>query len=848
MKIKQICRTRVGGQEADAGYRISAKSNGVTDSNESFFMAMEGEYFQQAEVDNLCMSVIDLCGSDSETYITSTCPKFDNMGRRTAFSHGFILQNKDYMEILQEPGLIADLDTEIFLKEQPENTALEEISEIIPAGSSPVKAQTLTEKFNIDSTDDKFRNLIATVIAALINKRQMYVGLDITEENNGEKGLSFIAMLLSFFPKTLRKRVTFSTYYIPSNPQRLINLMPSSSLVRDRAFWFDFETGEYRCSDIDSFRYGIIDIICREKDDDARKAILNQVEKFITESADTQDFATLHLLYQIAEYYIGLKNKIEAVYDKVKQSGKITLLIDNINRLDIKNRKYIDEVLTELIQICIETGAKGDSKLMTHLLDTIVSKETEEVFKDAVFDLMLHCEEDVRHEIFAYISEKYEFSRVEAIWLALIDSMEHIGEREYEQLIKYAFDKNNKEIFDVYKEKLTDSVLDSKKEAAMIISRYPAHEYTYDAVNEFLDSVIQNAEIVDKELMHLLINWTDRYGRQETAEKIAEYIVSVYLKNSSSDRNEVLTYVKKTGQKDLYDKITVSLDKKDPEALNTYLAASYNITNKEEIIETLGECCRYEQCSGAKEKALQSFKEYIRNSTGSVKEADLPKYFCRVYDEWKYKTGEEAFWQDIDLLIKESFWNCMAQKGSYSEEDSYFYNKLFTDDEVSRLYEEFDGYVRRYLRNKEVIRYRNTVTFSKYNSDIERFMQMFQDSRLFKSAEEKQKIQGLIRQCYGNLEADEYYFDLLLVAFYNFKKKSFDKGKFIKMLKMMEGKDREVAVELPSNWKDLSVFARMFYEEMSEVDNAIWQFKRSKSSDKKSSGKGIGIFRKKKPY
>ena len=363
-----------------------------------------------------------------------------------------------------------------------------------------------------------------------------------------------------------------------------------------------------------------------------------------------------------------------------------------------------------------------------------------------------------------------------------------------------------------------------------------------------MDSIIQNAEIIDKELMHLLINWTDRYGRQETAEKIAEYIVSVYLKNSSSDRNEVLTYVKKTGQKDLYDKITGSLDKKDPEALNTYLAASYNSTNKEEIIETLGECCRYEQCDGAKEKALQSFREYIRNSTGNVKEADLPKHFCKMYDGWKYKTSEEAFWQDIDLLIKESFWNCMAQKGSYSEEDSYFYNKLFTDDEVSRLYEEFDGYVRRYLRNKEVIRYRNTVTFSKYNSDIERFMELFQDSRLFKSAEEKQKIQGLIRKCYGNLEADEYYFDLLLVAFYNFKKKSFDKGKFIKMLKMMEGKDREIEVELPSNWKDLSVFARMFYEEMSEVDNAIAQFKRAKSSDKKSSGKGIGIFRKKKPY
>ncbi len=848
MKIKQICRTRVGGQEADAGYRISAKSNSVTDSNESFFMAMEGEYFQQAEVDNLCMSVIDLCGSDSETYITSTCPKFDNMGRRTAFSHGFILQNKDYMEILQEPGLIANLDTGIFLQEQPENTVLEEISEIIPAGSSPVKAQTLTEKFNTGSTDDKFRNLIATVIAALINKRQMYVGLDITEENNGEKGLSFIAMLLSFFPKTLRKRITFSTYYIPSNPQRLINLMPSSSLVRDRAFWFDFETGEYRCSDIDSFRYGIIDIICREKDDDARKAILNQVEKFITESADIQDFATLHLLYQIAEYYIGLKNKIEAVYDKVKQSGKITLLIDNINRLDIKNREYIDEVLTELIQICIETGTKGDGKLMTHLLDTIVSKETEESFKDAVFDLMLHCGEDVRHELFAYISEKYEFSKVEAIWLALIDSMEHIGEREYEQLIKYAFDKNNKEIFDVYKEKLTDSVLDSKKEVAMIISRYPAHEYTYDTVNELLKGITQNIEIIDTELMHLLINWTVRCGREEIVERIVEYIVSVYLKNSSSGRNEVLTYVKKAGQKDLYNQITDRLNKKNPEVLNTYLNELYSSTNKDEIIEALRECYQYESCAGAKEKALERFKKYVDNSVENIKTSELAKYFYRMYDEWKYKTGKEVFWQNIDLLIKESFWNSMAQKGSYGEEDSCFYSKLFVDNEVSKLYEEFDGYVRRYLRNKEVIRYRNTVTFSKYNNDIERFMHMLQDSRLFKSAEEKQKIQARIRKCYGNLEADEYYFDLLLVAFYNFKKKSFDKGKFIKMLKMMEGKDREVAVELPSNWKDLSVFARMFYEEMSEVDNAIWQFKRAKASDKKSSSKGIGIFKKKKPY
>ena len=97
MKIKQICRTRIGGQEEGAGYRISAKSDGVTNSNESFFMAMEGEYFQRVDVENLSMSVIDLCGSDNETYITSTCPKFDNMGRRIAFSHGFILQNKDYM-------------------------------------------------------------------------------------------------------------------------------------------------------------------------------------------------------------------------------------------------------------------------------------------------------------------------------------------------------------------------------------------------------------------------------------------------------------------------------------------------------------------------------------------------------------------------------------------------------------------------------------------------------------------------------------------------------------------------------------------------------------------------------
>lgn len=847
MKIKQICRTRIGGQEEGAGYRISAKSDGVTNSNESFFMAMEGEYFQRVDVENLSMSVIDLCGSDNETYITSTCPKFDNMGRRIAFSHGFILQNADYMEILQNPGFIAAIDTGIFLKEQPENVRLDEVSEIVPEGSAPVMAQALTQKFNIDSTDDKFRDLIATVIAALINKRQIYVGLDITEENNGEEGLSFIAMLLSFFPKTLRKRVSFSTYYIPSNPQRLINLMPSSSLDKTKDFWFDFVTGEYRCSDINNFRYGIIDIVCREKDDETRKTILNQIEKFITESADTHDFATLHLLYQIAEYYIGLKNNVEAVYEKVKQSGKITLLIDNINKLNIKNRKYIDEVLTELIQICIESGTKGNSKLLIHLIDTIVSKETEETFKDAVFDLMLRCDEDVRHEIFAHISGKYEFELVETIWFALLDSMEHIGENEYEQLIKYTFDKNNKEMFDVYKEKLADSVLDAKKEAAMIMTHYPGHEYTYDAINSFLCSIIQNSEMIDAELMRLLVKWTAEHGKKEIQKKIVEYMISVYFKNGNSDGSSVLAYMKKAGQEDLYDEITDRLNKNNPAVLDAYLTEAYRNVSRDGIIEALRECCRYERCTGAKENLFKKFKAYVDNGAESVKSSELPKQFCQVYNDWKHKMEGETFWEDIALLIKESFWNCMAQKGSYREEDRYYYSKLFSDNEISQLYEEFDGYVHNYLKRAEKFGDISTVTFCRNNSDIEKFMDLFQNGKLFASAGDREKIQAHIRQCYGRLEADKYYFDLLLVAFYNFKKNSFDKSSFIKTLKTMEGKEKKIDVELPLNWEDGSMFANLYFNEISNVDNAIRHFKRTKPSNKRS-GKGISLFKKKKPY
>lgn len=246
MSFYQLCYTRTGMQEMNAGWNVVASTPGISETASERFRSIAANIIRQKNLrKQFPEEILFLLSDDSYVYlgnIVMECGGGD--GRGNSFVHGYTMVKSEYYQRCKAPYEVFGVRETAFIKCMAELTP-ERMGRMDELPHNFWQGEELRKKCGIEKY---YGNLMRCVFSVLDRKdASLFIKVKLREDEPGNMDLKevckmIMCCILEGVPHILRPRITFSSYDIGKGKIRFMPVIPDKECE-----YFDLETGISNC-------------------------------------------------------------------------------------------------------------------------------------------------------------------------------------------------------------------------------------------------------------------------------------------------------------------------------------------------------------------------------------------------------------------------------------------------------------------------------------------------------------------------------------------------------------------------------------------------------------------------
>lgn len=245
MSFYQVCYTRVGNQEQNAGWHTVAATEGLSaEASESFRAFASNAIRQTSLYPDVPPEIFFVCTDKRFVYmcnLVTECASED--GRRNSFVHGYVMAKNEYYDRCRMPSSLFGWEKSAFIRNISEVPDGESYS-LPKQEAMPYKDMNRQELLRKYSLDRSYAKLMYCVISVLERKE---ASLCICIKSEGidklwESSREILFCIMEGLPQMLRVQLTASSFRIGKGKLYFSNQAP-----KENQEFFDLRSGEYSC-------------------------------------------------------------------------------------------------------------------------------------------------------------------------------------------------------------------------------------------------------------------------------------------------------------------------------------------------------------------------------------------------------------------------------------------------------------------------------------------------------------------------------------------------------------------------------------------------------------------------
>lgn len=242
MSFYQLCYTRTGSEQRNAGWNVTAMTPGISEEAVERFRSIAANIIRQKNSDkSLGEEILFWLSDDSYVYIGNAvmeCSGGD--GRGNSFVHGYIVVKSEYYQRCKMPDSMLGLKETIFIKNNCELVE-ERINRMDELPHNVWQRDVLLRECGIETF---YRKLMRCVFSVLERKdASLFIKMREADCNKWkELCRKVIYCILLGLPYVLRPGLTFSSDNIGKGKIQFVSMISNRG-----SEFFDLENGEYFC-------------------------------------------------------------------------------------------------------------------------------------------------------------------------------------------------------------------------------------------------------------------------------------------------------------------------------------------------------------------------------------------------------------------------------------------------------------------------------------------------------------------------------------------------------------------------------------------------------------------------
>lgn len=383
MGFQQICRFRIGDQEAGAGYQICGLSEGITpDVSDEFSNNVKTIRIKDADISR--PPVIDWSSDKAgkNYYLVTVSPRVDGtMGRRpTPLSHGIVIEAEEAKKLLGQPGKFMAFSSTDFITQWNASDLtihkLEELETLDTDEKYQFSLRGIKEKYQL--SERQFTNLLYHVYEVILSEGRIP---QLTFVWNGDKESyldvirDMMYVVYRMIPSFLKTRITFSSDYFDG-------MLSRQFTVSDRAAgnsWFNLNTGESgSLEDINEetkYRYAYIEYLGQHVEDETAEELIEWMDEFaqrIYRRPDLKNGAALTNV--LSAVFVTWREEIADTYYKVSE---IVRVVHSMALMKVDDREFLDEKTGELLFYAVKHKANINDTQLANIQKLYTTTESD---------------------------------------------------------------------------------------------------------------------------------------------------------------------------------------------------------------------------------------------------------------------------------------------------------------------------------------------------------------------------------------------------------------------------------------------------------------------------------------
>lgn len=551
MGFQQICRFRIGDQEAGAGYQICGLSQGITpDVSDEFSNNVKTIRIKDADIS--CPPVIDWSSDKAgkNYYLVSVSPAVDGtMGRRpTPLSHGIVIEAEVAKEWLDQPEKFMAFSNADFITQWNASDLtihkLEELETLHTDEKYQFSIRQIKEKYQL--SERQFTNLLYHVYEVILSESripQLIFVWNGSKESYLDVIRDMMYVIYRMIPSFLKTWITFSSGHFDG-------MLSRQFTVSDKAegnSWFNLNTGESGLlediSEETKYRYAYVEYLGQHAEDENAEELIEWMNEFaqrIYRRPDLKNGAALTNV--LCAVFATWKEEIADSYYKVSELVRV---VHSMALMKVDDRGFLDEKMGELLLYVVKHKANiNDTQLgnIQKLYTTtesdilrkayqlaVASKDPEFVFK-ALLNALKDESSEVADEFIEILLKRLPISNE----IQTPEVMGALGKRYYvtpnEYLQVYYLNYIKKKFDNGLTEKQIEEILLPALENMICQG---VEEETYRRASNYLREQIQKLEELKQQVPDLvfdkLMECYNVLQDQELRYSIMNYVTRCYM-------------------------------------------------------------------------------------------------------------------------------------------------------------------------------------------------------------------------------------------------------------------------------------------------------------------------------
>jgi hypothetical protein len=706
MGFQQICRFRIGNQEAGAGYQVCGRSEGITpEISDEFSNSVKTIKINDADIS--CPPVFDWSCDQigNNYYLTSVAPEKDGTtGRRpTPLTHGIVIDGETAKEWLERPErFLTFSDANFITKWDASNLTVQKLDvleELQYDSGYDFSIRKIREKYSL--TQEQFTDLLYHVYEVILSDRRVpQLTFVWDKEKNGYPDVirDMMFVIYRMVPALLKPWITFSS-------GRFEGMLSRQFTVSDKpsdGAWFNLKTGESseleEINEDTAYRYTYIAYLGQHAETEEADELLEWMDEFaqrIYRKPELKSGAVLVNALNAA--FASWKQEIP---EKYYQLSEVVRIVHSMSLMKVDDRGFLDQKIGELLLYVVQHGAKINDAQMENIRKLYLTTESEGFRRAYQLAVASKDQESVFKALQNTLEEDTDDTFVEILLqkLPVTDQirtpevMNALGQRYYTTQSEYLQNYYLDYVREKYHSELTE-----KQSGEFLL---PALEHLTDQESETgqrairsLKEQVQCLKEKDQKVSERIFDqFTDIYDTlkdEELKALLQEYVTNCYVSEAS---DQAVDYFEKLRAADgmLYRDVEQSLYQAQSEVLDRHFAQKRypswkkgDLEEQKKAMKAASELPTHKKSYAAimaqvERLALAAMKEaeQAKEADAEEKKSDLPIRLQKAYKELKDQMKEfDRIGQDPELLeaiekilnkCRDFYWDA-AKKGLYTK-------------------------------------------------------------------------------------------------------------------------------------------------------------------------------------